>query len=259
MRAWMRGVVAVSAVLAALTAQPARADLSLDIRPARYEFAADAGTMKTFPITVRNVGTARTHVVVSLADLDTSEAGQVRFLSPGAAKFSSGRWSEVNPREFDIAPDTFVQVRYTVSVPSGAQGEYATLVLFTTRPSRKPGGFGLTESIASRLYVVAGDAQPSGAVGSIATEPNVTGRRYAINFKNTGSMHEYVTGHVDVTHDGTAVDHVDLPPSTFVGRGASRTVMAQGKVLPAGTYQAVAVLDYGGPTRVAGKTTFVAR
>jgi hypothetical protein len=259
MRARMRGMIAVSAAIAALTIQPARADLSLDIKPARYEFQADAGTSKTFPITVRNVGTARVHVVTTLSDLETNASGQVRFLSPGAVKFSSGKWSAVNPREFDLEPDAFIQVRYTVNVPNGVAGEYATLVLFTTRPQRKPGALGLTESVASRMYLVAGDAQPGGAIAAVTTEPNISGRQYAVNFKNTGSMHEYVGGHVDVTRDGTSVDRVDLPASTLVARGGSRTLVVQGKALPAGSYQAVAILDYCGPTRVAGKTTFVVR
>jgi len=259
-RAVARGLVlAVGAVITALTAEPAHADMSLDVAPARYEFPADPGTMKTFPITVRNVGTSAAHVVASLNDLDTSSTGKVRFLAPGAVKFSSGKWSAVNPREFDLEPGAFIQVRYTVTVPSGAKGEYATLVLFTTRPPRKAGGFGLTESVASRLYVVAGDAAPGGAVGDVKTTPNITGRDYTVTFNNTGTMHEYVGGHVDVTHDGSVVDRIQLPASTYVARGYSRIVSGQGKTLPSGSYDAVAILDYGGPSRVAGKTTFVVR
>jgi hypothetical protein len=259
MRAWMRGLVATSAVYAALVALPlpATADLSLDVTPAQYEFQADAGTQTTFPIMVRNVGTSAVHVVASLVDVDASAPGGARFLPPGAKKFSASRWSAVNPREFDIPVGGVQQVRYTVAVPNGAHGEYTAFVFFTTRPPRRPGGFGLAESVASRLYAVAGDALPGGAVNAVLTKPTEAGREYAVKFENTGSMHEYLGGSVDVTRDGSPVDHLLLPAHKLVGRGESLTVSAEGKKLPSGTYQAVAIVDYGGRSRVAGKTTFV--
>ena len=255
---WRLGLVG-SAIFLALLVRPVHADLSLDIQPARYEFAVDAGTSKTIPVTVRNLGTGPTHVVATLSDLAMNETGQVRFTAPGSIKYSAGRWSAVNPREFDLAPGAFQQVRYSVGVPSGARGEYTTLILFTTRPPRKPGGFGVAQSVASRMYVVAGDADPAGTVGRLTTEPNATGRAYSVTFANSGTMHVYVTGYVEVTHDGTALERLTLPNSTFVGRGSTRVLTALGKTLSAGSYSAVAVLDYGGATRVAGKTSFVVR
>jgi hypothetical protein len=262
MRAWMRGLVATGAAYAVLVAvpPPAAADLSLDITPAQYEFQADAGRQTTFPIMVRNVGNATVHVVASLVDVDTTaEGGGARFLRPGSKKFSASRWSEVNPREFDIPVDGVQQVRYTVNVPNGAHGEYPAFVFFTTRPPRKPGGFGLAESVASRLYTVVGDVTPGGAVDEVFTKPLDSGREYAVKFQNTGSMHEYIGGIVDVTSAGSNVDHIVLPPKTLVPRGEAQIVSAQGKKLPPGTYSAVAIVDYGGHSRVAGKTTFVVR
>jgi P pilus assembly chaperone PapD len=252
-------MVVVGAVLAAaLTAnpQPAHADLSLDVTPSQYEFQAVPGTSQTIPITVRNVGSVPAHVVVSLADVVSTKAGEAKFAPPGSVRYSSGKWSSVNPREFDLAPDAFTQVRYTVTVPSGASGEYGTLAFFTTRPPRRPGGFGLAESVASRIYVAVGDLQQSGAVEAVSTSPTGSGRTYAVTLKNTGSMHEYFNGYVEVTRSGANVDKVSLS-RTLVGRGQSMTVSANGKPLGAGTYEAIAIVDYGGKTRVAGKTTFV--
>jgi hypothetical protein len=252
-------VVAGAAVIAAVLAthpQAAHADLSLDVTPSQYEFTAAPGTMQTIPITVRNVGSVPAHVVVSLADVVSQKAGEAKFAPPGSARYSSGKWSSVNPREFDLAPDAFTQVRYTVTVPSGASGEYATLAFFTTRPPRRPGGFGLAESVASRLYVAVGDVQQAGVVEAVATSPNGSSRGYAVTLKNTGSMHEYFNGYIEVKRGAENVDKVTLK-RTLVGRGQSIVVDAEGKSLTAGTYDAIAIVDYGGKTRVAGKTTFV--
>jgi hypothetical protein len=241
MRAWMRGMVGAGAVLASLVSGPlpATADLSLDVTPAQYEFQANPGTQTTFPIMVRNVGSGTTHVVATLVDLDQSVSGSARFLPPGTKKFSSSRWSEINPREFDVPEGGVQQVRYTVTMPHGTHGEYTSFVFFTTRPPRKPGGFGISESVASRLYAVVGDAEPNGAVDEVSTKP------------------VYIGGSVDVMHDGATVDHIVLPSHKLVARGDTAVVSAQGKKLPPGTYSAVAILDYGGRSRVAGKTTFV--
>jgi hypothetical protein len=251
----VRGSAAILAALA-LHPQPAHADLSLDVTPSQYEFAATPGTVQTIPITVRNVGSVPAHVVVSLADVVSTKSGEAKFAPPGSLRYSSGKWSSVNPREFDLAPQAFTQVRYSVSVPSGAAGEYATLAFFTTRPPRRPGGFGLAESVASRIYVAVGDLQQAGAVEAVQTVPTGAGRTYAVTLKNTGSMHEYFNGYVEVTRSGANVDKVALA-RTLVGRGQTMIVSANGKSLGAGTYEAIAIVDYGGKNRVAGKTTFV--
>jgi len=262
MRAWMRGMVGAgaAAIVVALAShpQPAAADLSLDVTPAQYEFQASAGTQTTFPIMVRNVGNGTVHVVATLADVDTSaENGAARFLPPGTKKFSAGRFSALNPREFDIPVDGVQQVRYTVTMPHTARGEYSSFVFFTTRPPRKPGGFGIAESVASRLYAVAGDAIPGGAVDGVSSLPVLSGREYSVKFLNTGSMHEYVGGIVNILKDGSPVDHITLPAHRLVQRGEAAIVTAEGKKLPAGTYSAIAIVDFGGASRVAGKTTFV--
>jgi hypothetical protein len=143
-------------------------------------------------------------------------------------------------------------------MPSGTHGEYATLIFFTTRPPRRPGAFGLTERVAARLYVVTPDGgKPDGDVTDVSTTPFAAGRRYTVAFTNTGDMHVYANGHVDVTRDGAVVDRITLPTDVLVERGAKRLLLGTGKALPAGTYTATAVVDYGGTTRVAGRTTFV--
>jgi hypothetical protein len=253
-----RAAILSAAIVAALTIAPAYADLSLDVQPARYEIEVEPGASKTVPITIRNTGSAATHVVAATADYLLNEDGKASFPASGTSRYSSGRWTQVNPREFDLEPGAFVQLRCTISVPSGVHGEYDTLIFFTTRPPRKPGTFGLTERVAAHFYVVTPDGgNPGGEVTDVSTVPFAAGRRYAIAFKNTGDMHVYANGHVDVTRDGTVVDRVTLPSDVLVERGGKRLLAANGKALPAGTYMATAVVDYGGTSRVAGRTAFV--
>lgn len=252
--------VGTVAFAAALTTAPVSADLSLDVQPARYELEATPGATQTFPITVRNTGSGATHVVVSLNDFAVRANGQYAFLPAGATKFSAGKWASVNPREFDLEPGAFIQVRYTIDVPRAAVGEYNSLVFFSTRPARKPGTFGLTERIASRVYVLAGDTgKAAGEVADVSTRPLALGRSYAIAFKNTGTMHVYLNGKVAIKRGDQTVEQIDLPKDTLVERGGTRSIDVVGHNLAPGSYAALAIVDYGGATRVAGQTTFVVR
>ena len=83
------------------------------------------------------------------------------------------------------------------------------------------------------------------------------GQQYAINFKNTGNIHLYLNGHIDIKQGGSVVDQITLPKDTLVERGGMRVIDGQGKHLQPGSYQAVAIVDYGGTSLVAGQTAFV--
>jgi urease beta subunit len=239
-------------------AAPASADLALDVQPARYEFQVSAGGSQTVPITIRNAGTAPVHVVATVNDFTVNQSGTYAFLAPGSIKWSAGKWVSINPREFDLPPGTFQQIRYSVDVPQGVAGEYSSLIFFTTRPTRKPGAFGVAERVGSKIYVLVNNtAKINGEITDLATRPYAGGQQYSVNFKNTGNLHLYLNGHVDVKQGGSLVDQIQLPKDTLVERGGIRVIEGQGKRLAPGSYQAVAVVDYGGSSLVAGQTAFV--
>ena len=62
---------------------------------------------------------------------------------------------------------------------------------------------------------------------------------------------------VPLVKGGSLVDQIQLPKDTLVERGGIRVIEGQGKRLAPGSYQAVAVVDYGGSSLVAGQTAFV--
>jgi P pilus assembly chaperone PapD len=256
-RSALRVTIVVATLAVLLGAQPSRADLSLNVQPARYEMQVSAGGSQTIPVVVRNDGDAPTHVIASMNDFSINGSGQYAFLPPGATRFSAGKWSTVNPREFDLAPGAFQQLRYTVDVPHGAAGEYSALIFFTTRRPRQPGAFVLTERVASRMYVLVGDtANVSGDVADVSSHAAAGGRRYSVTFKNTGNMHVFLSGHIEVKAGDVVVDRLTMPESQIVERGGIRVVDVTGKALAPGTYSATAVVDYGGSARVAGQTRF---
>lgn len=244
----------------ALLGLPSRADLALNVQPARFELEASPGESKTIPITIRNDGAVPTHVVVSTNDFSIDSAGHYAFLPPGSTRYSSAKWGVVNPREFDIEAGTTVQVRYTVTVPHGTRGEYRSLIFFATRPSRRPGALALSEKVASRMYVLVRDtAKVNGNVVRVVARDVAAGHAYDVTFKNTGNLHVYVNGYIDIKSGGNLIERVKLPADQVVEREGERTITTEGKPLSPGSYTATAVLDFGGDSRVGGQATFVAR
>src|SRR5579884_3239466 len=145
------GILGLSAALAA----PSSADIAVDVSPAKYELQSQPGKEETFPITVRNTSTAPVHIVASLSDYQVGPTGNYAFTAPGKSPYSLSKAISINPREFDLEPGSFTQVRFSVDVPAGAAGEYSNLVFFTTRPTRHSGGgLSIVERIASKIYVM---------------------------------------------------------------------------------------------------------
>ncbi len=241
-------------------ATPSSADISVDVSPAKYELQTQAGKQETFPITVRNTSGAAVHIVASLSDYTLSPSGNYAFVTPGKLPYSLSKGITVNPREFDLEPGSFTQVRFSVDVPQGASGEYSNLVFFTTRPTRKGGGLSIVERIASKIYVIIPEsARIGGEVDDVKAQSLSDGQHYLVDFHNTGNAHVYLSGRVEIKQGGTVVDRVSFPAGMLVERAGKRLIDAVGKKLAPGSYSVVAMVDYGGPNLVAGQANITVR
>jgi P pilus assembly chaperone PapD len=253
-------IIGATIILGMAAAAPSAADLSVDVSPAKYELQTEPGKQETFPITVRNTSAAQIHIVASLVDYAVGRDGQYVFGPPGKSPYSLSKDITINPREFDIDPGSFTQVRFSVDVPANANGEYSNLVFFTTRPTRHGGGLSIAERIASKIYVIIPDSTHiGGEVDDVHMQSAADGTHYLINFHNTGNAHVYLSGRVEIKQGNTIVDRVTFPPTLLVERGGTRVIDAIGKKLPPGSYSVVALVDYGGPNLVAGQTNVTVR
>jgi P pilus assembly chaperone PapD len=239
---------------------PSSADLSVDVSPAKYELQTEPGKQETFPISVRNTSSAPVHIVAALTDYVLGPSGNYEFTGIGKTPYSLAKNITINPREFDIDPNSFTQVRFSVDVPANASGEYANLVFFTTRPTRKGGGLSIVERIASKIYVIIPEtAKIAGEVDDVKNQQLSDGEHYLVDFHNTGNAHVYLSGRVEVKQGGSIVDRITFPQGLLVERGGKRTIDALGKRLPPGSYSVVALVDYGGPNLVAGQANITVR
>ncbi len=256
-------VTAFAAIVTAFLLIPGHATsqgLGLDVAPAKFEVSIPAGTTYNVPITVHNSSGDTTHVQASMVDFGVDPSGNYQFQKVGSRTHSLLRWGSIRPREFDLPANSSQQVQLTISVPnvSGLSGEYAGIVFFQTRPIRRAGtGMAFSARVASKIYETIPDTlKIEGAIAKMASSKTGSGQNYRIVFNNTGNTHVYLRGQVQVQKGGSVVDRIAMPDEMLVERGGTRTVSIGGKKLPAGTYQAIATIDYGGKTQTGGAIEF---
>lgn len=236
--------------------------MGVNVSPAKLEFSMAAGNSYTIPLTVQNTSASPTHIQATLSDFTIAPSGSLKFEPVGASRYDLMRWVSINPREFDLPGQTTEQVRFTVSLPHKAlSGEYAGIVFFTTRPTRAQHGVAFSVRIASKIYLtIPGTVKLDGAITKMYTAQNGGGRAYSVLFRNTGNIHLYANGQIDVQKpDGQVVDQIPLTKNQLVERGGEVLFRVSGKSLPAGKYQAIATVDYGGKTMTGGEIAFTTR
>lgn len=253
-------ILAALLAFAGVTTGPASSiELGLTVTPGKFEASIPLGTTYNIPVTVANTTPNQIHVLASLSDFDLNENGDYQFVRVGTRPYSLLKWASIRPREFDIPPGTSQQVQLTIVVPSDQQltGEYAGIVFFQTRPQRRAGGFAFSARVASKFYVtIPNTVKILGAITKMSSARTSSGRVYRILFKNIGNAHEYLRGQVTIQKGGTVVDQIAMPDNMLVERGGVRLIDVRGKRLGAGTYQAIATIDYGGKTETGGEINF---
>lgn len=233
--------------------------LGINVSPAKFELSMTPGASYNIPITIQNGSTDTTHIQAYMVDFGLTQSGDYKFQKPGSGPYSLMRWASINPREFDLPAATTQQVRLSLAVPkeSNLSGEYAGIVFFQTRPVRRAHAVSFSIRIATKIYLtIPGTVKIAGAIAKMTASPGAGVETYRVLFKNTGNAHIYLNGNLEVRKDGKLVERIPLPSNELVERGEDRLIEVSGKSLPAGKYQAIALVDYGGSTVTGGEIAF---
>jgi hypothetical protein len=259
-------IAALAGLIAAIGAAPLESappsGIGLNVTPGKIEIAMRPGSIVNVPVTVRNDSPLPAHVVLSAGDFTVDDDGVYHYDVPGTVRTSLAEWIAVRPREFDIAPQSIQQIQFTLLVPERElTGEYSGVLFVQTRSPRTPGAMGFSARFADKVYaVVSGTAQHGGRVDGIRAGLDTDGNeRYRIAFRNSGNLHEYVNGRLEIRRDGVVTQTLPLPKNVLVERGGERTIDVDGTRLMPGAYDIVAVVDYGGDQRTGGRIHFDAR
>jgi hypothetical protein len=252
-------------LLATLGAAPPAVEpggISLNVVPGKIDVTVRPGAVANLPITVRNDSTSATHIVVNAADFVVNDDGTYRYDAPGAKPLSLATWIAIRPREFDVPANSFQLVQVSLLVPErDLSGEYSGVLLVQTHPARERGSMAFSARFAAKVYAtITGTMRRSGRVDRVSAAADGTGNeRYRIVFSNTGNVHAYLNGRIEVRRGGAVLQTLALPKNVLVERGGERTIDVMGPRLAPAAYDIVAVVDYGGDERTGGKVHLDAR
>lgn len=258
----VRRIALAVAACAALGLAPLVADtdgLGLDVSPGKLEISIPAGQTYNIPITIRNTSESTTHVQATMVDFGLSQSGSLKFDKVGTRRYSLMKWASIRPREFDTPSGTSQQVQLTLQIPKDEHlnGEYAGIVFFQTRPTRGQRGMLFAARIGSKIYeTIPGTVKIAGSVAKMKAFEGENGEKYRVLFRNTGNAHVYARGNVQVKHNGVVIEQIAMPDDMLVERGQERLVEVTGKRLESGSYQAEALMDYGGSEDTGGAIAF---
>jgi hypothetical protein len=244
----------------AMAAAVAVSGVGLQITQIEFVLTVEQGTSYQLTFAVRNDSEAPQVVSLYLGDWDRDINGVNRFYPVGTIPRSLSPWLSLSHTQLPLAPGEAREVTVTLTIPSPDQqtlaGTYWGIIFVQgePRPVRREGATVMAiERFGVKVYAtIAGTEQPSGEVKGLEFIPQEDGLKVEVLYQNTGNVHSWVEGVVEVVdRTGTVVESVPLERFPVLP-GAQRLISASLPPLPAGIYQVRAVLDYQGEVLVAG-------
>lgn len=268
-RSAARGAILGAVLTAAFISGAARATFVAS--PMELHLTAGPGQSEQQTITIHNQGTAVLAVKIYLSDFLRQPDGAEQELPAAGLERSCAGWIALQDQLIEINPGEARETRVMIDVPVDAEGSYwSKLYIEETSPARpqprEVEGRSYTIFMKERLGVriiedVAGTGRLDARVTNVSVGeapdcvPDVR-----VKVENPGSRIARCTGRIELRTSGGAVEET-LQLGTQLGfwvyPGETRELSARGtRALGAGTYTALAIVDFGGDHLVAGDAVF---
>lgn len=234
---------------------------------------------------ITNNGDSTQYVAIEVVDWVPTGPSMQEYLPPGTLDRSLSGWLNFWPSELNLQPGEAVQVQVEATAPSTAEGAYWGMLFVKLLPTPSPTGTGETPAqvglnvvLGIAIYAETGSGEAQGRIVGFSCEPLHSGKQmmFTLKFEDTGITRLRPTGTIQI-HDeeGNFVRELLLPQFTSLPDTTQRLQVALTFVpserpgvenpepvepeppLPAGTYLAIAVIDYGGDALVAAQLPFV--
>lgn len=234
-----------------------------NIDPPRNELVIKPGEQKNAFIKLNNTQSdQQMHVKVYYQDIAYLPDGSNDFLPPTSTPWSACSWFQIRPSEFDLLPREEKIVTVTVSVPREARGGGYSIIFFETLVPAKE----KTESSTRMnvrlgsfiLVTVDGTEEYKAKLQNISVSRDEKDKHSVIQvtIQNEGNVLIRPQGTVKLLDKvGEEVKLLTLNEArSGVFPGTSRAFMVKVEDnVPAGTYKAETVIDFGGDFLIAGE------
>lgn len=239
-----------------------RAEVSFSISPIRLEMSGDPGGSYTDAVEVRNEGSEKVRIKVTMQDWRLTEDGTPVFEKAKTEPHSCTGWLKINPVDFLLQPGEKKMARYSVTIPPGTKdGGYWGAFIFETVPPVEPGqkakAVAIKGNIASIIYVVAGKPQPAGDILDMRYKRGKDQDSISVKIKNSGAAPFRMKGNVSI-NDGTgkSVSVIDFPDAPVLAESTRTFTLPIKEKLPPGNYVSTATVDIGAKSVLAGDLPF---
>lgn len=224
-----RQIIAALAVVTLAPVGMARADLSIDVSPVRFELQAEPGAEYTNAVQVQNNGTEPVRLRAYVEDWHLDQEGTPLFEPAGTTLASASAWLGFAPSDFLVEPGQTQVVRFTVLVPprAVAHGYRAALLLESVPLNRaKPTGrlMQVRGRVACMLYITVGHPTLSAEITSLSVVARGDRPCLRMRVHNTGDAHFRLAGDVTCLLGESALGAPGKLPDVPVLPGTSRWV-----------------------------------
>lgn len=262
-----RALIAALAI-AAVSAAPAAAQISVEVSPLRVELTAGPGSTTTQGISVTNAGQDAVRVRATVTDWDLSKDGAPQF--EGAVQngpYSASAWFRLAPPEQVIEPGKQATVRFSMTVPADVQpGGYRTGVLFEFGPAAgdpvaRSRQVMFKSRIATLIYINIGQPPMAGELTDLRVRPAGSQLQVVATVKNTSRRSVRTKGNLTVYDDGgKSVREVPVPDVPLLPESEREVMMVvvdpeKHTALAPGDYRLELRMDVGLPELLVGETT----
>ena len=241
------------------------------VSPLHLDFEIRQGETVTQPVRVTNTGTSQITLKIIKKDYMITPEGNDLELQTGTMARSCSKWIALQ-QQFEIGSGDKKKARITVSAPADASGSYwcdafVTQISDPALHTTKKGGVNMVISLFQRWKIRIHVYVPDKAINngritdmrlvpaSLESPPNI-----AVEFQNIGNTIAKCTGKLEIRNEeGETIQKISLGKNgRFTAYPESKRLIETKieKKLPAGTYNALAIIDYGGEDLVAGEMEF---
>ena len=237
--------------------------------PMEFHLQVAPGADNTQTLYVRNRGEETIALKVYTGDFWIEPDGKESFLEAGKLERSCAKWMAVSPEELELAPNQSQPIRFKITLPANASGSYWGMVFVeqTTKPSIKTAKKGQQQfsiisfqRIGIRVFEDTPNSKPAGGLinqVNVAWDTKSEAFKVSLKFENQGELLLKCKGTIEVKDDkgqtlkSTEIEQFNCyPKSSRIAEGYISTGLAKGK------YTALAVIDYGAESLVAGESVF---
>lgn len=243
----------------------AQAQSGVGVSPPRVELASSVAGQLTQEVAIDNPSeVASLEVTVTLGDALFQPDGSVLYLEPGSHPGSLTSWLSVDTLQFTLEPQASETLRYTVQVPEETpDGTYWGLLFFESQvlgsEETASAGIGVRSRvrIGHVIYIDVGQTVRTGEVEGIRYTVGET-PELRMMFRNTGNALLRPSGKVELrSEQGDLLSTFNIPATAAFPGYAREIVAPLEEPLGPGNYIALAVLDYGAATVIAGEGRIV--